>query len=812
LGGAIPLTYQDGRLLPKKKIFDSLSNLLLRNAEHYNGSLVVSLYIRVYTENKKKECPDLSVEEREGLLLSLLLEDPDTEPIPASRKIKYKKKERRPIPGIITPVKSVSKYCQSFMVSDLETLMLDNKHRPYAAGLMLVHPGQDIIHSPITTFFSEDYSIIISSFEGRSEKVLKDLVFKIKAISQKEGVKTIYFHNFSRFDGILLLKDLASHHNFKLKTIMRNNNLYELEVYSESSGKLLFRFRDSMALLPGSLASLGQSLCPELGSKGSIDHSNVTLANIEREKVDLLEYMKQDVRLLAGIMQKARSLYYNLFQVDITSKITLSSLALHIFRLKFYLVDVFPIHIPNQNQDNFIRQGYYGGHTDVYIPMGENLYYYDVNSLYPFVMKDFPMPGGKPVWYSSLSGIELESMCGFIEAYIECPETIKRPLLPYRQKDKTLIFPTGVFVGVYYSEELKLAREIGYTVIPLSGYLYEKMESPFKDFVTTLYSSRLDAKNAGNVALSYVYKTLMNSLYGRFGINPESTTTEICDFERYKFLCRRDGYLILDEQISDTKFIVSYHTNTGKTPESWNPPKNSAIQLAAAITSCARIHMYKHISRDDCYYTDTDSVVLGSPLPSSLISSSVLGMFKLEDFIEKGYFLGPKAYCYISQNKKTILKFKGAAKHLIKPEWFEAQYKDPERIEEMMITNTFRRDWKELTIKKTVTAYRVGLKMGTKRSEVYTNGYWTDTLPNNINDMSRIGPHNVERIISYLKDEVKITKSLIQYEKIEEMKRQVNKKNDDEHKPETEEENKNTKDRKNTKDVNNENGKKHPPP
>lgn len=45
----------------------------------------------------------------------------------------------------------------------------------------------------------------------------------------------------------------------------------------------------------------------------------------------------------------------------------------------------------------------------------------------------------------------------------------------------------GSFIGVYYSEELKYARDIGYTVIPLSGYLFQKKESPFKDYVSTLY-------------------------------------------------------------------------------------------------------------------------------------------------------------------------------------------------------------------------------------------------------------------------------------------------------------------------------------
>ena len=43
------------------------------------------------------------------------------------------------------------------------------------------------------------------------------------------------------------------------------------------------------------------------------------------------------------------------------------------------------------SQDIFIRDSYYGGAMDYYKAYGENLRYYDVNSLYPFVMKkDMP--------------------------------------------------------------------------------------------------------------------------------------------------------------------------------------------------------------------------------------------------------------------------------------------------------------------------------------------------------------------------------------------------------------------------------------
>jgi hypothetical protein len=51
-----------------------------------------------------------------------------------------------------------------------------------------------------------------------------------------------------------------------------------------------------------------------------------------------------------------------------------------------------------------------------------------------------------------------------------------------------LLFPTGQFRGVYYSEELKYAEKIGYTIIPLRGYLYEKGYGMFETFFKDLFS------------------------------------------------------------------------------------------------------------------------------------------------------------------------------------------------------------------------------------------------------------------------------------------------------------------------------------
>nr|GFD50097.1 DNA polymerase-like [Tanacetum cinerariifolium] len=73
--------------------------------------------------------------------------------------------------------------------------------------------------------------------------------------------------------------------------------------------------------------------------------------------------------------------------------------------------------------------------------------------------------------------MDIDSMLGFIEAYAVCLKTINKPILPYHSKTGTLIFPTGEFIGVYYSEELKYAVGLGYKVVPISGYLFERSKS-----------------------------------------------------------------------------------------------------------------------------------------------------------------------------------------------------------------------------------------------------------------------------------------------------------------------------------------------
>lgn len=689
-------------------IYQFINMLIHIQAEKYGDSELLSVSVNIYlvgcTTNDLQICPEEEIRE-------ILWKTINTRP---TGKLISHIRRKNSIPNIIPALKGERKECGAFIVADTETIMVDSisskgddptlkAHVPYAIGFLLVKPNQgDIDQKDIEVYYSEDVqSQNEGNFLDRSNRMLEYFISRLVVKAKEEKIDKVYFHNFSRFDGMLLLSYFAKKDKkYTIKPLLRNNLLYEIVVYERSSrvdhGEIVvLRFRDSLTLLPGSLASLGSTFCPLHGSKGEFDHKLVDISNLMEKRDEVLTYMKQDIYLLAGIMFHAQDLYFKNYKVDITTCLTLSSLAMTVFRSCYYDPSTFPIHIPNRNCDMFIRSGYYGGHSDVYKPYGENLYFYDVNSLYPYIMKTYPMPGGEPVWHSDLSGRKLDDLFGFIEAYVECPQTIKNPFLPYRNpKNQTLIFPTGQFKGVYFSEELIHAKRIGYQIIPLSGYLFTKKDiNPFDRFITETYAKRVEAKKKGDNALVFIYKILMNSVYGRFGINPRSTVTEVCEKARHDELLEK-GNVQYANQLGEKYYIVCYVANRADvSDEDFNPPRLSAVQISAAITACARIHMYKYISRNDCYYTDTDSVVLGSPLPDSEVSSTILGEMKLEDRISKAFFIAPKSYFYINDKGKKVIKHKGRAHDLVDEKWFEGQYADADLSEMQIIEDNFNRNW-----------------------------------------------------------------------------------------------------------------------
>lgn len=118
------------------------------------------------------------------------------------------------------------------------------------------------------------------------------------------------------------------------------------------------------------------------------------------------------------------------------------------------------------------------------------------------------------------------------------------------------------------------------------------MESPFKDYVSSL------AKKDGNEALSFFYKILIHSLYGRFGINPNSTITEICDQKRYEQLMKPDSF-ITSQPFGENRHIVTYHSNIDSEIAPWGPasPELSGTTISRYHRLCADLYVSFHLKR-----------------------------------------------------------------------------------------------------------------------------------------------------------------------------------------------------------------------
>jgi len=156
-------------------------------------------------------------------------------------------------------------------------------------------------------------------------------------------------------------------------------------------------------------------------------------------------------------------------------------LSLKIYRTKF---QEDPIFILPSNIDNFIRNSYFGGGTDVYKAYAELVHYYDVNSLYPYAMLK-PMPYNLIKKHKNMYNIKLENFFGFIEVEVLCPLDMARPVLPFHFNGKT-IYPVGSWKGVYFSEELKAVESLGYKFKLIKGYEFTKANL-FESYIKYFY-------------------------------------------------------------------------------------------------------------------------------------------------------------------------------------------------------------------------------------------------------------------------------------------------------------------------------------
>jgi hypothetical protein len=114
---------------------------------------------------------------------------------------------------------------------------------------------------------------------------------------------------------------------------------------------------------------------------------------------------------------------------------TLPSLAFAIFRAKFLKDHKIPLITGQMFHD--LRKSFSGGAVDIYKPYGRNIKGYDVNSLYPTQMNQFPMPVGKITYFEgNILKIDPDAF-GFFEVDISAPSDLNIPILQTKINTKS---------------------------------------------------------------------------------------------------------------------------------------------------------------------------------------------------------------------------------------------------------------------------------------------------------------------------------------------------------------------------------------
>lgn len=453
-------------------------------------------------------------------------------------------------------------------------------------------------------------------------------------------------------------------------------------------------------MLPSTLAKLGKDFdVPTLKSKfpykfATTDHlfyegampSIDNYENLTKEEYDsmfvgywsfydeTIKYLNNDLYSLHEVLTRANKQVFIDYNINMTECITISGLAVRIFLKDFYDNNIPNINKPSIYRD--IKQAYYGGITEVYKPSGNNLFYYDVNSLYPYVaLQDMPgLTCSKINYYDDNQ--DISSLFGFYYCSIDAPINSYLGVLPLRTHTG-LIFPLGKWEGWYFSEELKFAKEYGYNIKVLKGYSFSRESNVFTKYINKVYSIKANPLNLSQKAMA---KSLLNNLLGRFGINLEKPITEVLSnetFSKKMSMCKIVSY----KQISEDRVLVSYvpvldydiiksHgldylkiVNNFKDNE-LRPLTTTSIVMSAANTAYARIHISKiklEILRlgGKIYYSDTDSIVTNIQLPNSLVSKNEIGKLKLEHVLQEAVFISNKIYWMCDTKGKTHVRSKG---------------------------------------------------------------------------------------------------------------------------------------------------------
>jgi len=377
---------------------------------------------------------------------------------------------------------------------------------------------------------------------------------------------------------------------------------------------------------------------------------------------ELMPYCQRDTEVLALIMEKHLAFIRD---NDLGCfKPTISGQSLQAYRHRFMHHSLL-VH----NYDEVLeleRQSYRGGRCEAFrLGTFSGIYYLDINSMYPFVMKTSQFPTKlttmKPLTIQTVDDLKDALVSGhFIMA--DCDIILNEPLVACKREK--LFFPIGNIRQVITSPEIEYIIEhpdCGSISKIHSLVLYEKAEI-FKEFVDFFYNFR---KNTDNPAYKTLAKLVLNSLYGKFGQRSFGQLKKIEDENLiwlYTDMMNDSGtneiWISVGQKYVRHGNILYLHTQT-----SGEYAPDSIPIIASSVTSYARILLFKLMKiagKENVLYCDTDSLFVTKSGYDNLrdwISPNELGKLKMEDYgtVE---IRGAKDYTF-----NGVVKMKGIKKN-----------------------------------------------------------------------------------------------------------------------------------------------------
>lgn len=444
-------------------------------------------------------------------------------------------------------------------------------------------------------------------------------------------------------------KSIVFAHNavYDLTTLF--GNIFDLDSHAVFVGSRFIKasngvctFADSMNIVRASVARLGKMLGvekPTLGNDALISPNGITSDEINRCYTDC--YIVWHV-------------LFEIFSFAGNIKITQAGLAMNYYRAfhQPYIIEA------NENTKYF-WESYFGGRTEAFKLGSTRAHVIDVNSMYPFVMRNTEFPNPRHLTVSNrVSKAELMSLMKTCAGLAYC--TVNHApnwfgYLPVKHDGK-LCFPVGRFSGCWNFNELLFAVESGLVTIEKIDKVVSapRMPSPFVGFVDTLYKLRQESKHALEI---HRIKIFLNSLYGKFAQRIDEETIYIKDIRKQCDVItdyQARGLLKSIDLFNHGRFDCFITVRRLEVLE----PSFSIPSFASYVTSSARVVLLKKLKemeQQGVVYCDTDSIFFER---GTVESSVELGGWKLENKIVTE-IRGLKNYSAIEEDGKPFDRIKG---------------------------------------------------------------------------------------------------------------------------------------------------------